>query len=486
VIASLLVVAIGVGLLPAAELLGYHGAARVAQLIAGPILAAIGIVSTAPVVRAVRRLAYPVGLLLAIGPLVAHESLGGQLVSAAAGIAAAGLALAPVTVAERFGGGWAALVNPTLLQDRKESSMTIAQQPHGPGSAADVASTEAMSRPTTSSGGPSGRVVVVTGASAGVGRAIAHAFGKRGDSVALIARDEQALEDAKREVEALGGRALVVPLDVADADAVEAAAGRIEETLGPIDVWVNDAMVSVFSPVKEMTPAEYKRVTDVTYLGYVYGTLAALHRMLPRDRGVILQIGSALAYRAIPLQSAYCGAKHAIQGFTESLRSELFHDKSNVRVTMIQLPAVNTPQFDWVRSRLPGRPQPVPPIFQPEVIADGVVWASDHDRRELNIGYSTDLAIYANRVVPGLLDHYLARTGYESQQTAELDDPERPDNLYEPVHGLHRTHGRFDAQARDSSPQLWAATHRSAVAGVAALAGVLGVAGARMLGSFRR
>lgn len=256
-----------------------------------------------------------------------------------------------------------------------------------------------------------GRVVVITGASAGVGRATVREFATRGARIGLLARDLDRLEATKQEVEELGGRALVLPTDVADPDQVEAAAAKVEATFGPIDVWVNNAMVSVLSPVKEMTTDEYRRVTDVTYLGYVYGTLSALRRMLPRDRGMIIQVGSALAYRAIPLQSAYCGEKHAIQGFTESLRSELIHDGSKVRVTIVQLPAVNTPQFSWIKSRMPRHPQPVPPIYQPEVIARAIVWAADHDRRELSVGVSTVKAIVGDKFIPGTLDHYLARIG---------------------------------------------------------------------------
>src|SRR5215218_2864905 len=259
-------------------------------------------------------------------------------------------------------------------------------------------------------------VVVITGASAGVGRATAREFARRGAHVALIARGRDGLEGARREVERAGGRALVLPLDVSDADAVEQAAELTVRELGPIDVWVNNAMLSVFSPVTEMRPEEYKRVTEVTYLGYVYGTLAALRRMLPRDRGVIVQVGSALAYRGIPLQSAYCGAKHAVQGFTESVRCELIHDGSGVKITMVQLPALNTPQFGWVRNRLPRKPQPVPPIYQPEVAADAIVWAARHYRREWVVGGSTALAIAGDKVAPGLGDWYLARQGYDAQQ----------------------------------------------------------------------
>jgi NAD(P)-dependent dehydrogenase (short-subunit alcohol dehydrogenase family) len=319
------------------------------------------------------------------------------------------------------------------------------------------------------------KVVVVTGASAGVGRATARAFAARGASVGLLARGRDGLEGARRDVEARGGRALVVPTDVADPAQIAAATDAVERELGPIDVWVNNAMVSVFSPVKQMAPEEYQRVTEVTYLGYVYGTLAALKRMLPRDRGVILQVGSALAYRSIPLQSAYCAAKHAIKGFTESLRTELLHDKSRVRVTMVQMPAMNTPQFSWVRSRLPRKPQPVPPIYQPEVAAEALVWAAEHDRRELWVGLPTVEAVLGERVMPGLLDRYLASVGYDAQQTNEPADPNRADNVWAPVPGDHGAHGSFDARSRSVSPQVWAATHRTALgllagASVAALA----------------
>src|SRR5437016_14490375 len=260
-------------------------------------------------------------------------------------------------------------------------------------------------------------VVVVTGASAGVGRATVRAFAQRGALLGLIARGADGLEATRVEVEQLGGKALVFSVDVVDAEKVEGAATRVEEEFGPIDIWVNNAMVSVFSPVKEMTAEEFHRVTEVTYLGVVYGTLSALKRMLPRDRGSIVQVGSALAYRGIPLQAAYCGAKHAIQGFTESLRCELLHDDSSVHVTMVQLPAMNTPQFDWVKSRLPRKPQPVPPIYAPEVAADAIVWAASARRRELSVGGPTAAAIWSNKVASGLLDRYLAKTGYDSQQT---------------------------------------------------------------------
>jgi NAD(P)-dependent dehydrogenase (short-subunit alcohol dehydrogenase family) len=319
------------------------------------------------------------------------------------------------------------------------------------------------------------RVVVVTGASAGVGRAIAQAFGKRGDSVALLARGEEALEAARREVESVGGRALPIPTDVADAEQVEAAADRAERELGAIDVWVNDAMTTVFAPFKELDPDDYRRATEVTYLGYVWGTMSALRRMLPRDRGTIVQVGSALSYRAIPLQAAYCGAKFAVRGFTDSIRTELIHDRSNVHITMVQLPAVNTPQFNWCKTTLPNHPQPVPPIYQPEIPAEAVVWAAEHRRRELWVGKGAVKAIVGQKVAPGLADLYLGKTGYKAQQTSEPVDPDRPSNLYDPVPGEHATHGNFDDQAKSRSPLLWLTEHRSLVAGATA-AGLAGLA----------
>ena len=319
-------------------------------------------------------------------------------------------------------------------------------------------------------------VVVITGASAGVGRAVVREFARDRAHIGLIARGRDGLEGAKREVEECGGRALVLPLDVADAAAVDRAAESVEREFGPIDVWVNDAMVSVFSPVREMTAADFRRVTEVTYLGVIHGTLAALRHMLPRDRGTIVQVGSALAYRGIPLQSAYCGAKHAIQGFTESLRSELIHDKSNVKVTMVQLPAVNTPQFDWSKSRMPRKAQPVPPIYQPEVPARAIHYAAHHYRREWNVGLMTDVAIAGNAVAPGLGDYYLAATGYESQMSAEPEDPDRPNNLLDPLPGDRGAHGRFDARAHPTSQQWWVTKNR----GWLAVAG-LGLAGLALL-----
>jgi short-subunit dehydrogenase len=322
-------------------------------------------------------------------------------------------------------------------------------------------------------------VVVVTGASAGVGRATAREFGERRAKVALLARGEDGLEAAKKEVEAAGGVALPIPTDVADPEQVEAAAQRVEDELGPIDVWVNDAIAVIFSPFKDIEPEDFKRSTEVCYLGAVYGTKAALKRMLPRDRGTIVQVGSALSYRAIPLQSAYCGAKHAMRGFTDSVRTELLHDGSNVHITMVQLPAVNTPQFNVSKTTLPKHPQPVPPIYQPEVPARAIYWAAHQRRREVRVGLSSTIVIAGNKLLPGLGDLYLARTGYDSQQTNQSVDENRPDNLYEPVPGDHGAHGDFDEESFEESPQLWATEHL----GLLALAGGAGLlAAAALLG----
>jgi NAD(P)-dependent dehydrogenase (short-subunit alcohol dehydrogenase family) len=317
------------------------------------------------------------------------------------------------------------------------------------------------------------RVVVITGASAGVGRASARAFADLGCAVGLIARGIEGLEATKAEVERRGGKAIILPCDVSDADAVEAAAGAVERELGPIDVWVNNAMLSVFSPIKKMQPEDYRRVTEVTYLGSVHGTMAALRRMLPRDRGKIIMVGSALAYRGIPLQSAYCGAKHAIQGFTDSLRAELIHDRSHVSVTSVHMPALNTPQFDWVKSRLPRQGQPVPPIFQPETAAEAIVWASKHNRRELFVGIPSSKAIFGNKLLPGLGDWYLARTGFDSQMRDEPADPNRPHNLWQPLPGDWGAHGSFDDRAKPRRWQLHLATHRNAILGGLALVGLM-------------
>jgi NAD(P)-dependent dehydrogenase (short-subunit alcohol dehydrogenase family) len=315
------------------------------------------------------------------------------------------------------------------------------------------------------------RIVVVTGASAGVGRATAKAFGARGDRVALLARGEDGLAAAAAEVREAGGEALAIATDVADAEAVEAAAERVERELGEIDVWVNDAMATVFAPFSEIEPDEYRRSTEVTYLGCVWGTRAALRRMTPRDRGVIVQVGSALAFRGIPLQAPYCAAKHAIEGFSESLRTELLHDGSKVRVSMVHLPALNTPQFEIGRTKLPRHPQPVPPIYQPEVAAEAILWISEHRRRQLYVGGPTLKTVLGNRIAPGLVDRYLARTGYEGQQTDEPVDPGRPDNLFTPVPGDHGTHGRFDEGARTSSAVTWLSRHRGLLAGLATAGG---------------
>ncbi len=323
-------------------------------------------------------------------------------------------------------------------------------------------------------------VVVITGASAGLGRATAREFGRHGAKVGLIARGIEGLEAAKREIESAGGSALVLPLDVADANAMEDAAASVEQEFGPIDVWVNNAMTSVFSPVREMRADEYKRVTEVTYLGVVHGTLAALKRMLPRNRGTIVQVGSALVYRSIPLQSAYCAAKHAIAGFTDSLRCELIHDNSKVRVTMVQMPALNTPQFGWVKSRLKRKAQPVPPIFQPEVGARAIYWAAHHSRREIYAGWPTVEAIIGNKIAPGWLDRYLGKTGFDSQQTTEPEDKDRPDNLWNPVNGDHGAHGTFDQRAHESSLELKASFGRRWIgAGLAVLAASLLLASRR-------
>jgi NAD(P)-dependent dehydrogenase (short-subunit alcohol dehydrogenase family) len=322
------------------------------------------------------------------------------------------------------------------------------------------------------------RTIVVTGASAGIGRACAVAFGRRGDTVALLARGEAGLAGAVREVEAAGGRGVAYPLDVSDADAVAGVADQVEKEIGPIDVWVNVAFTSVFAPFDHIKAEEYRRVTEVSYLGYVYATMAALGHMKPRDRGTIVQVGSALAYRGIPLQSAYCGAKHAIQGFHEALRCELLHEKSNVHVTMVQMPAVNTPQFSWVLSRLPRHAQPVPPIYQPELAARAVLYAAEHPkRREYWVGSSTMGTLAANAVAPGLLDRYLGRTGFASQQTSQRKDPHAPANLWQPADGAGErdfgAHGVFDSRSVSRDPQLWASQHHgllAAAAGLSALA----------------
>jgi NAD(P)-dependent dehydrogenase (short-subunit alcohol dehydrogenase family) len=295
------------------------------------------------------------------------------------------------------------------------------------------------------------RTIAVTGASAGVGRAAVERFARSGARIGLIARERDRLEAAAADVERLGGEALVFPVDVADHDAVDEAASRIEERFGPLDVWVNSAMTTVFAPVTQISPDEFRLATEVTYLGYVWGTLAALRRMLPRDRGTIVQVGSALAYRSIPLQAPYCAAKHAVHGFTQSLRTELLREGSRVRVTEVQLPAQNTPQFEWGRAKLPRHPQPVPPIFQPEVAAKAIAHAAEHAPREILVAWPTVKAVLGERIAPGLLDRYLARTSYESQQTDERLEGERDGNLFQPVSGDFGARGRFDHRSRDRS-----------------------------------
>jgi short-subunit dehydrogenase len=302
-------------------------------------------------------------------------------------------------------------------------------------------------------------VVAVTGAGAGLGRAVVRQFARRGASVGLLARGRERLEDTRREVEAAGGRALMLPTDVADAEAVEDAADRIERILGPIDIWINNAMASVFSPAAEMTAGEFRRVTEVTYLGCVHGTLAALRRMVPRDRGAIVQIGSALAYRSIPLQSAYCAAKHAIVGFTDSVRSELIHERSRVRLTVVHMPGINTPQFGWVKNRLPRKPQPVPPIFEPEACAEAVYEAAHTGRREVLVGWPTVQAVWGQKFLAGWLDHYLARRAWDGQMYDGAEDPDRPNNLFEPVPGHQEARGVFDARADERRPDVWLTTH---------------------------
>ncbi len=320
-----------------------------------------------------------------------------------------------------------------------------------------------------------GEVVVVTGASAGVGRAVVREFAKRKAHMGLIARGKERLESARQEVEHYGGRALALSSDVANPQEMEEAAARVEKEFGPITVWVNNAMVTIFAPLSEIQPAEFKRATEVTYLGCVYGTMAALKRMLPRDMGTIVQVGSALAYRSIPLQSPYCGAKHAIVGFTDSLRCELIHNRSHVHVTVVHLPATNTPQFSWCRTRLPRHPQPVPPIYEPEVAARAIYFAAHNRRREIFVGGPTVKAIYGQDVAPGLADRYLGRNGYEAQQTSEPVAPHRPDNLFEPVSGDYAAHGAFTGRAKNFSLQNWADLNRKpiglAAAGLIALGG---------------
>ena len=326
-------------------------------------------------------------------------------------------------------------------------------------------------------------VVVVTGGTAGVGRATVEALARQGARVGILARGERGLADTERAVRALGGEPLAIKTDVADAGQVEHAATRVEEEFGPIDLWINNAMTSVFSEFLKVDPDEYRRVTEVVYLGTVHGTMSALRRMVPRDQGTIVQVGSALAYRGIPLQSAYCGAKHAVEGMFESVRSELLHNGSKVHMAMVQLPALNTPQFGWVRSKLPNKAQPVPPIFQPEVAAEAILYAARSKRRQVYVGFSSVKAIVGNKIVPGIGDRYLAHTGYDSQQLDVPEDPDRPDNLFAPVDTAPGAHGTFDQRARDASLQLWATRHRKLL-GLAAVA--VGAVGSLLLGRVGR
>jgi NAD(P)-dependent dehydrogenase (short-subunit alcohol dehydrogenase family) len=333
-------------------------------------------------------------------------------------------------------------------------------------------------------------VVVVTGASAGLGRAVVREFARHGAHIGLIARGGagmDGLEGAKRDVEQLGGKAVIVPADVANYDEVKAAAAKVEETFGPIDIWVNDAMVTVLAELKDISPEDFKRATEVTYLGQVWGTKVALNHMLPRDRGHIILVGSALAYRGIPLQSAYCGAKHGIEGMFDSLRCELLHDKSNVRVSMVQMPAMNTPQFSWCKTKMPNQPQPVPPIYQPEVAARAVYYTAHSRRRELLVGLSTVIVVQGNKVLPALGDWYLARTGYKGQQTKKPISPNRKDNLYDPVPGDHGAHGDFNDRSRGRSLQVWLDTHVNvvAMAGAGIATAAVAVLGMTIRGSRR-
>lgn len=324
------------------------------------------------------------------------------------------------------------------------------------------------------------KVVVVTGASAGVGRAVVEQFAREGARIGLIARGRERLEAARQDVERAGGEAIVLQADVSQADEVENAAAQVEREFGPIDVWVNNAMTTIFAPFHEITPDEFRRATEVTYLGCVYGTMAALKRMRLHNRGAIVQVGSALAYRSIPLQSPYCGAKHAIVGFTDSIRSELIHQKSAVRITMVHLPAMNTPQFSWCRTRLPRHPQPVPPIFQPEVAARAIVWASKHKRREVYVAWPTVKAIYGQMIAPGYADRYLAKFAWDGQETDQPVAPDRPDDLFKPAAGDYGAHGIFDQRASSVSPFSWLDLHRGLV-GVGAAA--VAVAGALLIRS---
>lgn len=323
------------------------------------------------------------------------------------------------------------------------------------------------------------KVVVITGASAGAGRATAKRFAKDKHKIALLARGKKGLEAAKAEVESLGGTAITIQCDVADYEEVDLAASEVEEKLGPIDIWINNAIATVFAPFTEIEPKDYKRVTEVTYLGQVYGTLAALKRMKARDKGTIVHVGSALAYRGIPLQTAYCGSKHAIQGFTESLRSELLHEGSSIHIAMVQMPALNTPQFNWCKTTFKKKPQPVPPIYQPEVAADAIYFAAFNKKREMYVGMSTAVIVNGNKFFPGYGDKYLAKNGFNSQLTDQAIDEDRPNNLYEPVEGDFGTHGDFDDISKGGSWQLKVDKNKNLISAAAA-----GFAAVTVLGAF--
>jgi len=324
-------------------------------------------------------------------------------------------------------------------------------------------------------------IAVVTGASGGVGRATARLLGARGATVALLARGKAGLDAAASEIESRGGKALAIPTDVSQFEQVQTAADRIERELGKIALWINNAMVSMYSPFSRILPEEFKHIVEVTFLGTVYGTQCALKVMVPRDRGVIIQVGSALAFRSIPLQSAYCASKHAIQGFTESVRSELIHDKSKVRVSVVNMPALNTTQFVWTKNKMPKRARPTGTIYQPEIAADAILFAAEHNRREIMVGYTTVEATLGEKIIPGALDHYLAKAAWEGSLVDEPADPDQPDNFWKPVTEDKGAHGPFDTQAQNFSPQLWAVKHKPAVVGgLIAGAGLAVLAGRRL------
>ena len=489
-----LTTAVGIGLLAAPDLTGYEGGARTSHLIVGPVAASLAFIAIWPVTRALRWLVVGLGAWL-LGSLLLMTHPGAALpAGVVSGVALVALPLLAGAAHARIGGGWPALVGSTPDQAPGPAAAS-AQKPRSTSPAEPSAeqrggqplvdTTDIATAPTpmaprttapTTSAVPRGgtrRVVVITGASAGVGRATARAFAARGWDVGLLARGQAGLDAARAEAEGAGVRALAISVDVADAAAVERAADRIETELGPIDVWVNNAMTSVFARALDTSADEYRRVTEVTYLGYVHGTLSALRRMVPRDRGVIIMVGSALAYRSIPLQSAYCASKAAIRGFSDSVRAELLHDGSAVSLRAIHLPAINTPQFSWVRSRLPRMAQPVPPIFQPEVPAEAIVWLAENDRREVLLGTPTAMAVLGQKVIPGLLDRYLADAAWEGQMTSEPRPEDTPDNLFQPLPGDRGAHGSFDDRAREAIPQWWLVRNRPVVAGAAAGLGVL-------------